>query len=41
MSVGHDKSIAFGQFQHLAAQGRLRLLGLGRESQAWANSVAL
>lgn len=33
MARADDKSIALGQFQHLAAQGRLRLLGLGRESQ--------
>lgn len=33
MAWADDKSIALGQFQHLAAQGRLRLLGLGRESQ--------
>lgn len=36
-----DKSIALGQFQHLAAQGRLRPLGLGRESQGWASPLAL
>lgn len=34
MAWADDKSIALGQFQHLAAQGRWRLLGLGRESRA-------
>lgn len=33
--------LLFGGFQHLAAQGRLRPLGLGRESQGWANSCPM
>lgn len=41
MPWADDKSVALGQFQHLAAQGRLRLLGLGRKSQDWANSITL
>lgn len=33
MAWADDKSIALSQFQHLAAQRRLGLLGLGRGSQ--------